>query len=107
MYATYKFEHQAAGDASRIASYPVFRTAFSTQEKKTAFRHSKGAFQTCEFCNICRHLIAKSKSLDDNDPDKLTPDAIQLVAEMMVLHRAKQGNFLFHPFALLSQFSPD
>jgi len=75
--------------------------------KKTAFRHSKGAFQTCEFCNICRHLIAKSKSLDDNDPDKLTPDAIQLVAEMMVLHRAKQGNFLFHPFALLPQFSPD
>ena len=104
MYGSYRMQHQAARDEFLCASYPVFRTAYASLGNNTiAFRHSKGAFVTCEFCNTIEHLLKKNKALDDNDPDKLGPDAIQLVAELMVLHRAKQSKLF--PRTLLTAHS--
>ena len=93
-FSAYREHHRRNGDANLCASYTVFLDAFHSVEGTVSFRHGKGAFPTCEFCNVVEHMLQKSKNARESTPDGedvLSSDAITMLAEMMVLHRKQQS----------------
>jgi hypothetical protein len=96
-FSAYREHHRRNGDANLCASYTVFLDAFHSVEGTVSFRHGKGAFPTCEFCNVVEHMLQKSKNAQEtylDGEDVLSSDAITMLAEMMVLHRKQQSKCL-------------
>jgi len=91
MYSAYVVEYRVKGLEAQCASYATFDRAFQEKRGSIAFRHGKGGFPTCEFCNVVEHMLKKSREADLGSQDALSTDAVEMLAQVMILHREQQG----------------